>query len=78
MAEDTTKLESLDCNSANNHSNKNLMIVQEIQGLVLQITEKLYSLTIKTDKQKAVRGIAAEEIGLFEKTTLSELQEVFA
>ena len=70
-----------DCSSE--QPNKNLMIIEEIEGLISQVNEKLDSLpTQKTpinswNKQKHYKNQALEEIDLFQKTTLFELRKVF-
>ena len=59
--------------------NQNLMIIKEIGGLLSQVNDKLYKLpeTKIMKCQLTLRGKALEEIDLFEKTTLYELQKEF-
>lgn len=61
----------------NNTPNKNIVIVQKIQGLVAQIWDELFKTTAETGKQKAALSICKDEINTYEKVTLHELQESF-
>lgn len=56
--------------------NPELMIVKTIQGLMCQVNSKFNELCA-TDERKALLHKALEEIDLFEKTTLYELQKAF-
>lgn len=57
----------------------NLKIIDEIEGLISQVIEELerldvgHYLCVKAVK----RGVALEEIDLFQKTTLSGLKQAF-
>lgn len=53
-------------------SNQNLMIIEEIEGLMSQVNEKLEKLPFSPDRCHAL-----EEIDLFQRTTLFELREAF-
>ena len=58
--------------------NKNLMIIEEIEGLMSQVNEKIDGL--RNDKnfmQQTEVSLALEEIDLFQKTTLFELRKAF-
>lgn len=63
--------------------NQNALIVKMIQGLLSQINNKIMDLTVLADNSKIthkrtkLKGKALEEIDLFEKTTLFELQKAF-
>ena len=63
--------------------NKNLMIIEEIEGLMSQVNEKLESLPTqeipinKWNKQKHYKNQALEETDLFQKTTLFDLRKAF-
>jgi len=79
---DTKEIESLDyepkvTKPVNNSPNETVMLIGKIQGLTSLITGKLYALEGTTDKQIATLSQAREEIDLFEKTTLFELQKAF-
>ena len=62
--------------------NKNLMIIEEIEGLMSQVNEKIHKLTFSHDssditKKQTLWSQALEEIDLFQKTTLFELRKAF-
>lgn len=61
--------------------NQNLMIIEEIEGLLNQVNGKLYELSepqpIIMKCQKTLRSQAIKEIDLFQKTTLFELRKAF-
>lgn len=82
MPYDTSQLEKLGYKPSetppeNNSPNENLMLVQEVQGLVSQIWDKIKTIEPKTDRQKVILSMAGDEINLYERTTLNELQEAF-
>jgi len=95
MTEDTKQLERLDYkppehtdikNSgklANSHKgpNKEIMIIDEIEGLISQVNDKLNKINtvFTTDNPKPwqAKDMAIEEIDLFQKTTLFELRKAF-
>ena len=53
--------------------NQNLMIIEEIEGLLSQANEKMYELPIHTVRSKAI-----EEIGVLQSVTISiELRKAF-
>lgn len=54
----------------------NLKIIEEIEGLISQVNEKLEKLEAYYGKSN-VKNQALEEIGLFQKTTLFELRKAF-
>ena len=56
--------------------NSNAMIIKAIQGLMTCATGKIGELSDKQNT-RAIRCKAIEEIDLFEKTTLFELQKEF-
>ncbi|KKK68598.1 hypothetical protein LCGC14_2942480 [marine sediment metagenome] len=70
------ELETLDYRAT---EQPNLKIIEEIEGLISQVNEKLYQLPeIKVMKcQLTLRGKALEELDLFQKTTLFELKKAF-
>ena len=78
---DKKELENLDYEAPKTtkrtEPNKNIVIIQRVQNLNAQIGSELINLEVTNDKQKAARAIAIEEVNLFEKTTLDELQKVF-
>ena len=61
--------------------NQNLMIITEIEGLMSQVNDKLVSIPIGSyigsGERRKLMGQAAEEIDLFQKTTLFELRKAF-
>lgn len=61
--------------------NQNLMIIEEIEGLISQVNEKLLivNITVPMDdsKQSKLIAQALEEIDLFQKTTLFKLRRDF-
>lgn len=61
--------------------NKNIMIIEEIEGLMSQVNEKLCKLSRSTfnlsDGKSLSAGRAIEEIDLFQKTTLFDLRKTF-
>ena len=84
-----TKIDKKGC-SAFTHKpdqpNKNLMIIEEIEGLISQVNDKLCELEPVEDtknfndvarKKWTLKSQALEEIDLFQKTTLFELRKVF-
>ena len=91
MTEDTKQLESLDYKPPQNQEiktgaavrNKNIMIIEEIEGLMTQVNNKLDELEVmsvtsdNTDKRDKAQHQATEEIDLFQKTTLFELRKAF-
>ena len=61
--------------------NQNLMIIEEIEGLMSQVNEKIHKLTFSHDssnitKKQTLWSQAIEEIDLFQKTTLFKLRKV--
>jgi len=60
-------------------ANKGIMIIEEIEGLISQVNEKLESLdgghyvTVKAKKKSQ----SLEDIDIFQKTTLCELRRAF-
>lgn len=69
-------LEAMHSNKTAEQPNKNLMIIEEIEGLISQVNEKLERLEAYYGKSK-VKNQALEEIDLFQKTTLFELRKAF-
>lgn len=68
----TEKYESLDYKPQNG-PNQNLMIIEEIEGLLSQANEKMYNLPIHPIRSKAI-----EEIDLLRKITVkTELRKAF-
>ena len=60
--------------------NQNLMIIEEIEGLMSQIDKRIWKLMDNkslSDKQTEETSTAVEEIDLFQKTTLFELRRCF-
>lgn len=63
--------------------NQNIMIVDEIEGLISQIGDKIWELSVPTvtdsteNKKLSLKYQATEEIDLFQKTTLCELKKAF-
>lgn len=63
--------------------NQNIMIVDEIEGLISQIGDKIWELSVSTvtdsteNKKLSLKYQATEEIDLFQKTTLCELKKAF-
>ena len=62
--------------------NKNLMIIEEIEGLMSQVNDKIHKLTFSHNtlditKKQTLWSQAIEEIDLFQKTTLFELRKAF-
>ena len=56
--------------------NKNLMIIEEIEGLMSQVNEKIRALDFNSKNSPRI-SLALEEIDLFQKTTLFELRKAF-
>lgn len=61
--------------------NQNLMIIEEIEGLLSQVNDKLNKIevifTTENPKPWQAKDLALEEIDLFQKTTLFELRKAF-
>ena len=64
--------------------NQNLMIIEEIEGLISQVNEKIGKLNISGNNEMLINSkalnlaqMASEEIDLFQKTTLFELRKAF-
>ena len=63
--------------------NQNLMIIEEIEGLLSQVNDKLKKLDYRSVtskmslKRDKTRSQALEEIDLFQKTTLFDLRRAF-
>ena len=65
-----------------NIEGKDLMIIEEIEGLMSQVNEKIHKLTFSHNtsditKKQILWSQAIEEIDLFQKTTLFELRKAF-
>lgn len=54
-----------------------LKIIEEIEGLISKVNDKIYILPISSLDRKELRAKALEEIDLFQKTTLCELRKSF-
>ena len=69
------------CGDKCEQPNQNLMIIEEIEGLMSQVNEKIYALTTLsgdgriTVKRTKLKGKVLEEIDLFQKTTLFDLRK---
>ncbi len=65
------------------HMQPNLKIIEEIEGLISQVNEKLCKITTLsgegrlTVRRTQLKGQALEEIDLLQKTTLHELRKAF-
>ena len=74
-------LEDLKESNCPEQPNKNLMIIEEIEGLISQADDKLGELnmliTMDDSKQSKQISQTLEEIDLFQKTTLFELRKTF-
>lgn len=59
--------------------NQDLMIIEEIEGLISQVNEKINKLSSEDVSRLSyqLRNQALEEIDLFQKTTLFELRKAF-
>lgn len=59
--------------------NQSLMIIEEIEGLISKVNDKLWELPVAGEKRTTIifRNEAIETIDLFQKTTLFELRRVF-
>lgn len=57
--------------------NKDISIIDCIYGLLSQVNEKIEKLSASTKEKVRIKHQALEEIDLFQRTTLSELREVF-
>lgn len=63
--------------------NQNLMTIEEIEGLMSQVNEKLESLNAPTTTNSTIneklrlKNQALEDTDLFQKTTLFKLRKVF-
>ena len=61
--------------------NQNLMIIEEIEGLMSQVNDKLYKLSggqpVLMKCTVTITSRALEEIDLFQRTTLFELRKAF-
>ncbi len=58
--------------------NQNLMIIEEIEGLMSQVNERLIKLSDELSiPNRACILLALEEIDLFQKTTLFDLRRAF-
>ena len=60
--------------------NKELMIIKTIQGLISQVNEKLGELdkiTAPATKCKTLIGQALDDMDIFQRTKLAELQKAF-
>ena len=60
--------------------NQNLMVIEEIEGLMSQVNEKIHKLTFSHDssdvtKKQTLWSQAIEEIDIFQKTTLFDLRK---
>lgn len=77
----TKPLESLDYQAPDTtkrtEPNKNIVVIQKVQGLISEAWSELFNIKPVTDKQKAILGIAKEEINTYETMTLKELQSEF-
>lgn len=65
-----------------NIEGQNLMIIEEVEGLMSQVNEKIHKLTFlhntsDVTKKQTLWSQAIEEIDLFQKTTLFELRKAF-
>lgn len=72
---DTKELKSLDYRPPNgqNEPNQNLMVIEEIEGLLSQANEKMYELPIHPIRSKAI-----EEIDMLLQVTIkTELRKAF-
>ena len=56
--------------------NQNLMIIEEIEGLMSQVNEKIRELPFNSTNSPKI-STALEEIDLFQKTTLFDLRKAF-
>lgn len=65
-----------DCNKPTEQPNTNVMIIKTIQGLIGVINHNLAKISFNIGNDKLVAK-ALEEIDLFEKATLFELQKAF-
>lgn len=80
MDESSPKCNCLNCQEEKiEQPNQNLMIIEEIEGLMSQVNEKLYQLEEpwKYNYTTPEKSKALEEIDLFQKTTLFELRKTF-
>lgn len=58
--------------------NQNLMLIEEIEGLMSQMNDKLWEIPLETsDKRNLLIRQTLEEIDLFQKTTLFDLRKSF-
>lgn len=64
-----------------NIEGQNLMIIEEIEGLMSQVSDKVDNLnmlvSMDDSKQSKLISQAFEEINLFQKTTLFKLRKTF-
>jgi hypothetical protein len=67
------------CNSNTlEQPNKILMIIEEMEGLMSQVNDKLWEIPLETlDKRNLLIKQALEDIDIFQKTTLFELRKAF-
>lgn len=57
--------------------NQNLMLVEEIEGLLSQVNEKIWELPVAGEKRATIvlRNEAIETIDLLQKTTIHDLRK---
>jgi len=73
--------EKISCNS--NTPNKNMMIIERIQGLMSEVNvlvsdlEPLSATAQITSDKRTIRSQALDEINLFQTTTQHELRKAF-
>lgn len=57
--------------------NQNLMLIEEIEGLLSQVNDKIYILSASSLDRTQLRAKALEEIDLLQKTTIHDLRKAF-